>query len=157
MEPWKLLPSLAREVRVRWGMVMRKTCSHDEIVQKPELALTPAVSHAGRLTKVVCTPLVPPVSRNTRGCTPRGHIVRTWPFLLQILPNCSQCIFIIGLFKCLHQIRNVVYLLHTLRAHKLMKQHMLVMSCAHRMHALVHTWCTQKYQKKYSKPLIVKL
>ena len=48
----------------------------------------------------------------------------------------------------------VVYLLHTLRAHKLMKQHMLAISCAHRTLALVHTWCTQKYQKKYSKPLI---
>lgn len=91
VEPWKLLPSLALEVRrggkENPGRCVRKTCCHNEIVQKQDRP-----SHAGRLTKVVCTPLVPLVSRNTRSRTSRGHTVRTWPFLLQILPNCSQCI-----------------------------------------------------------------
>lgn len=104
--------------------------------------------HAGWLTKVVCTPLVPPVSRNTRGCTPRGYIVRTWPFLLQILPNCSpqncsQCIFIIGLLYICFTLSVLIYEM-AYAGNELCAPNVRV--GAH----MVHTWCTQKYQKKYS-------
>lgn len=161
VEPWTLLPSLCTRGTPRWyGRCVRKTCSHNEFVQNQKLSQRPSPTnkqtpHAGRLTKVVCTPLVPLVYRNTRSCTSRGHIVRTWSFLLQILPNCSQCFYyywFIQMLSLLTQWLRDTYCCISAShfAHKRMKRHMLVMSCAHRMHALVHTWCTQKYQKKYS-------